>query len=375
MEAKPVWLIAPVGTCARLVRTQKIVAVLRSIGLTVVHLAWEREEGDDAPMEGVERRVVLTGGGYQTGGLGKLYLKYARACSRELATAPQGTGVYALGLFGALAVLLAPRSRRLNLLFDHNDNISLSMPLPAPVKRVVEWVEARAIRRANIHLIPGEFRWPRADANRRIVPNVPSRAVLDSALNLAKERGYARPEKFTLYANGWLAPTRGMASLAAAMKLLEPGLIHVLLAGRIEAEDAGLQELMSRPDVEFIGSVGNDEALALYLRSHAALTFYDPALEINRLAEPNKWGDCIATATPFIVNSEVRTAEPFLDQQASFAVPYADAEAFAALLRELAAHPNRAIQAGERLAANAALPWDEQMSATITHWLDKLGQE
>ena len=368
-QGQTVYLVAPIGTCHRLGRTEKIVEVLQRLGCKVVHLAWERIEGDDTPFDGVERVQVLKGGGYLTSGLAKWYLKYTFACRKALLSVPKGSKVYSLGLFGALAVMMTPKSKKLSLFFDHNDNLSKSIPLPAPLKRIVESLEHAAIKRSQIHLVPGEFRWPYPDANKRVLPNVPSRSTLDAALEIAKAKGFVRPEKFTLYVNGWLASTRGIASLWAALQLLEPGMIKVLLAGKIEQEQESLKQVLAHPDVEYLGSLSSNEALATYLQSHATLTFYDPALEINRLAESTKWGDCIATSTAIIVNIEVKTAKPFVDQGGAFAVPYGDARELAELLQSLASDPSLAVQAGERLAANATLPWDEQIGEILDEWL------
>ena len=60
--------------------------------------------------------------------------------------------------------------------------------------------------------------------------------------------------------------------------------------------------------------------------------FYDPALEINRLAEPNKWFDCAALEIPFFTNPGLFTSAPFEQRQACFLADYGDG---AQLAREL----------------------------------------
>lgn len=361
-------IIAPVGTMARLVRSQKIVEILLETDRPLVHLAWEREDGDDAPVEGVERRVVLRGGGYQSDGLGPWYLRYALACRREMAASASRTNVYVLGLAGGIATLGIAR-RKINILFDNNDNLAMSMDLPAPIRAVARALEGMMVKRASVHLVPGISRWPKQDANLCIVPNVPSSGTLKGAVALAGEKGFHRSQQFTLYVNGWLTPTRGLASLASALKRIEAGQISILLAGRIERMDPDLGYVLSRPEVEFLGPVSSVEALALYARSHAVLTFYDPALEINRLAEPNKWGDSIVMGCPFICNCEIETSRPFIEAGAAFCVPYSDSAALASLLCRLAHDRREAEQAGEKIRLFGTEPWDVQMRRVVSRWL------
>jgi glycosyltransferase involved in cell wall biosynthesis len=368
-SSQPIYVIAPVGTLARLVRTQKIREILVETGRPIVHLAWEREPGDDAPVEGVTRSVVLQGGGYQSGGLPKWYLIYALACRKALGQAPSHADVYVLGMAGGIGILGVAPWKRLNVLFDNNDNLALYLQLPTPLKKVVQALEKAMVRRSRVHLVPGVSRWATKDRNLRIVPNVPSASVMKAAEEVVTRESTVRPDRFTLYVNGWLAPTRGLAAVAGALRLLPEGTVRVLLAGRVETEDEDLKFVMAHPDVTYLGPKSNAEALALYRAAHVVLTYYDPAVTINRLAEPNKWGDCIATGTPFLCNSEVETAKPFLQAGAAFAVPYADHAALATLLADLAANLPKVTAAGESIKSFGMEPWDVQMRRVFAEWL------
>jgi hypothetical protein len=87
-----------------------------------------------------------------------------------------------------------------------------------------------------------------------------------------------------------------------------------------------------------LGELTFEESLATYYRAHLAFTFYDPQIEINRIAEPNKWGDCVVTGTPFITNTEVQTARSYLENKQCLAVAYSDHEGLARLLSNLSSH-------------------------------------
>jgi glycosyltransferase involved in cell wall biosynthesis len=202
--------------------------------------------------------------------------------------------------------------------------------------------------------------------NVEIVRNTPSSSMLEAARETAEKNGYERGSQFTLYVNGWLVDSRGMDTLARAIDDLD-GQVDILMAGVAEGECA--EYLASHEDVEFLGRVEPEKALALYWRAHLVLTFYDPTIEINRLAESNKWGDCIATGTPFVVNDEVKTARPYVERGACFSCPYSDDESLAQMLLDLSADSNRWKQVQKALRTFDQEPWDNRMRQVISKFL------
>jgi hypothetical protein len=360
-------VIAPVASLGALLRTTKIRSLLEKTGRPIVHLAWKRAPEDALNDGEVQTVVVLEGGGYKNAGLAKWYLRYIFAARKALAAYPAGTPVYALTFWSALGPWMLQWRKRYRLFFDNNDNIAMAYPWPRLVRPWVVLLEKRIAARSSIHLVPGASRWPTRDANLRIVPNVPSSDITAAAEQIVDERGYVRPEVFTLYVNGWLTAERGLTAMIHLLEDLPDVDFRVLVAGRVDGGEGG--GLTTMPRVEYLGRVSPAESLALYTRSHAVLTFYDPALPINRVAEANKWGDCVWTGTSFIVNSEVMTAAPYLEAEACYAVPFSDRAALADLIRRLAVSPSDALERGVRLRAFAAEPWDTRMEGLIREWL------
>jgi glycosyltransferase involved in cell wall biosynthesis len=175
----------------------------------------------------------------------------------------------------------------------------------------------------------------------------------------------------SIYINGWLSATRGIRTLLEAVSLIkQAGLpIKVIVAGRVACDDA--ERLVRLKCVENLGMLTNEEALAIYYRSHVAYTYYDPSVSINRLAESQKWTDCWATGTPFICNAEVETVSPYVRASACFTAPYLDSLALAKLVQELIREPVRLETARVGLSSMAFKYWDDEMRKVIADWLPK----
>tara|TARA_R110002020_G_scaffold276833_2_gene492137 strand:+ start:8193 stop:8627 length:435 start_codon:yes stop_codon:yes gene_type:complete len=103
--------------------------------------------------------------------------------------------------------------------------------------------------------------------------------------------------------------------------------VVVVAAGAAETEEA--RSFISRDEVDYLGVISNEESIATCYRVTAMLTYYDPAVEINLIAEPNKWGDCLSTATPFICNQEILTSVRYVDSGLCYRCPYDDVIALA----------------------------------------------
>jgi len=161
--------------------------------------------------------------------------------------------------------------------------------------------------------------------------------------------------------------TRGLRTLTQAIQSCQPGIVRLLIAGKVGCEDA--KNLIALPCAEYLGELTAEESLATYYRAHLAFTFYDPQIEINRIAEPNKWGDCVATGTPFITNTEVQTAEPYLQNKQCLAIAYSDHEGLARILSNLSSHPEQwqaLKQSIERVQGKSCdYAWDDVVTALL----------
>lgn len=275
---------------------------------------------------------------------------------------------FAVGFDSAAPIACLPLLRPA-FIFDNIDNVSMSYRWPTAIRAIFRFLEGWVARRAQIHVNPSRGRWSAEDDNLRIVANTPSREMLTEAATLARARDYGRGHELTLYLNGWLSSTRGIRTLVRALAAVRHRgrIVRVLVAGRASCEDA--RDLLAMEGVEHLGMLTNAEALATYYRSDLAFIYYDPEIEINRLAESQKWTDCWATGTPFVSNLEVQTLAPYLERSACFALAYDDVDGLAGLLESLADDPTLLKRVRDELARMDFKFWDDEMRLVMRDWL------
>ena len=317
----------------------KCIAAAHRAGVTVSAWLWSRNNCAPRVPSDVSATIMLSGGGEHNRRLLTMYVRWmSKIFWRALREKPGATFV-CHRFESALPIAIASLFRRSVYLFYNTDNVSTSYRWPRMIKSVLMAAERLTARRAILHVVPGRSRWPYPDANLRIIPNSPSQATIDAARKLRLLRDYKLSSRLTLYVNGWLVETRGLRTLTRAIECCQAGTVQLLVAGKIGCEDA--KKLIALPCAEYLGELTAEESLATYYRAHLAFTFYDPQIEINRIAEPNKWGDCVVTGTPFITNTEVQTAKSYLENEQCLAVAYSDHESLARLLSDLSSHPEQ----------------------------------
>jgi hypothetical protein len=328
-------IIAPLGEPHRRPRIEKVMGIASGMNLALRFWGWRREADERAKIADLkEDRPLMSGGGRRSGLTRLMYplwtLRVLLALLRE-----RPDRVYCMGFETAVAAYIASKIYRLEYLFDDADRLLLLFRLPGPIRSVIEGVEKRVSRRAVSHMVPGFGRYPYRSPTMTVVRNMPARDQVTRAWALS----VVRPEGgLIVYANGWIDPSRGSRFLAkAAARLAVMGSdIRFVIAARTQTD---ADDLMSLPNVIDLGALPQTEALAWCRAVDLVATFYDPTVPINRWAEPNKWGDCVTMRTPFVVNSEVRTASEFTDVGAAFATPFDDADALIEMLIGLEANP------------------------------------
>lgn len=326
-------IIAAGGSPEKRPRLEKTIRLAASQGWLVEFWGWARnpDETCGANLPGVSvSRTLLRGGGYHGSAARLRYPLWVLAVLTAMIR-HRPRAVWALGLESALPVWLT-RFTGVRYVFDDADRLVLLFRLPALVTRLLAGLERRVSRDASTHVIPGVGRYDYRSSSMAVISNVPDSSQLQRAFAMPVQRPDAA---LVVYVNGWLTPTRGLDFIMNIMKefAADPTIIFIVAA---KLDSSRAEDLRHAPNALFLGSLDQVTALAWYRVSDLVITFYDPAIAINRFAEPNKWGDAAKMGTAVLVNSEVETAKPWITCGAAFAVQWNDVPAACALLQALA---------------------------------------
>ena len=335
--AETIYVMAPGSAIRKRTRLAKMIPVFLSEGHRVKFVGWERSKGEREQFAWGDERVteesILKGGGYVSKAARAMYPLWMLAVFFKVLFLGRNKLLFCLGWETAFPALLASFLTGSRIVFDDADRFSMIIRLPGLAHRFLTSLERWTSYRVLVHLVPGFTRYEWRHPRMMLLRNTPTTHDFARARELGRERVEG---DFVLYVNGWIGETRGASVFLELMKRLrqeKPG-IKMIAAGWTDC-DAG-RELFAMPNVTFYGELPPDEALALYYVSDVVLTYYDPAVPINRKAESNKWGDCIFLGKPFIANSEVETAKVLFDNGFGFGVPYHDVDGLVGLVEELA---------------------------------------
>ncbi|WP_285259521.1 hypothetical protein [Halopseudomonas bauzanensis] len=332
--------IAPLSAFRKRTRLAKLVETLLSHDFSVLFFGWEREEGELDAMRWGDARVsehaILKGGGYVSRKARMMYPLWMFSVFWKVIRLRDRPTVYCLGWETAFPALLASFFNNVQVVFDDADRFSMIFGMPSSLLGVLQYLEKWTSRRVNLHLVPSFSRYDWRHEKMRVFRNSPTEATFNAARLMAPARLNV---DLVIYVNGWVGDSRGAPVFLEVMRRFHRDERNIIMhvAGRVDSSEG--RELVELPNVIFHGEVSQDLALSLYPACDVVLTFYDPKVRINRLAESNKWGDCIFFNTPFIVNQEVNTAADFLKAGAAWSVLYSDVDALEELLIQLAGAP------------------------------------
>ena len=363
-------LIAPLSAPSRRPRLAKMISTFVETGHQVRFYGWERACGEMKTFawedKNVQEKAILKGGGQvssKTRAMYPLWMLAVFFCTLSLG---RGQRIFCLGWETAFPALLASFFTSSQIVFDDADRFSMIIKLPNALTSVLQMLERWTSRNSALHIVPSMSRYDWQGPNMFILQNTPTSKDIMAAERLAPQRV---PARLVVYANGWLMDTRGAPTFYKSLEILEDRGIAVRMhvAGMVDDNSMWGRKLISHKSVIFHGELPQREALALYLTSDVALTFYDPDIPINRKAESNKWGDCICLRTPFIVNEEVETATLFVRAGAAWAVPYHNPEALADFLELLSSNRQKLHEGQEacRALQRVYTSFDEQVKKLL----------
>lgn len=153
-------------------------------------------------------------------------------------------------------------------------------------------------------------------------------------------------DEFVIYYGGWISETRGLKHVCEAIRDIDG--VKLIVAG------FGPDEVKLRPvfdaqsNVEFIGLLSDVESLEWTSRVDVIFAFYDPKIQINRLASPAKLYDAMMCGTSILVNSEaLPVTETVRKEGCGLVVPYNDIQGIRSAIEKLKEDPELKSELGQ----------------------------
>ena len=368
MFFKEIIFIAPLPAIRRRVRLAKMTEVILQSCNSIRFLGWERTPGELEKFrwrdQRVKERAILSGGGWTSKKTRMMYPVWMMLVFFHVLILGRRKIIFCLGWETAFPVIIACFLTKSKVIFDDADRFSMLLTMPRFLKNGIERLERWASKHSLVHLIPGWTRYDWRNDNMIALVNTPTTTQLKSVNASGKTH---ENSSLIVYVNGWLNWDTGSRVFLKALDLSEARQLDMIMivAGKPVCEEA--HNLINHPKVRYFGELPQEQALSLYLVCDVALTYYDPSVAINRHAESNKWGDCIALGRPFIVNNEVSTAKKFVERGAAFSCPYHDANSLVDLFESLINDKSRLLSATKAIRSfeNEYPPYDMQLFSIL----------
>lgn len=223
--------------------------------------------------------------------------------------------------------------KKINYIYCDRDNLHSTYAWPVGIKYMLKKLEIQIARDAKFHLIPGISRDFTGFDNIKVIPNLPDEKTLLESYSYYKKNNLKDLESEyskIVYINGWLKPNRGLSHVTNALLSENCTDILFIIAGGVDS--SFLSIIKERPNCLYLGQVSNVVALSYYYVSDVVIALYDPSVEINKVAEPNKWWDCALTKTPFISNYGITTLDDFAGYGNFVCIDYNDKQSLCKFL-------------------------------------------
>jgi len=226
---------------------------------------------------------------------------------------------YVVGFDTGLIALVFSKLLRYSFIYDNADNISISKNYKTWLKKLLAFFEEKIIENAYLHIVPHKVRlnYYNHKGDFHILPNYPTSNTFDKAKKIAGKLNFTKA-RLVIYINGWLVETRGRKMILEFLENLPQGLDLKVFIASPQYEEI----YKNNPYIEYLGLLPYEEALSYYFISDLVFTFYDPRIEINKIATPNKWGDAILTNTVPVLNKGIQTVNDYFPEGGYIEIEY-----------------------------------------------------
>lgn len=287
-------------------------------------------------------------------------------CYKLLFRNTKNATIIASDFESALPAATAAIFKRKNIfVFDNTDNAFISIKMNLLLKQFLKGIEYFITRISNVTLIPDQSRivFRSLEKKYEIIKNFPD-SYSHQIVNLEKISPPIK-DKLVIYINGYLTPARGLECIERLLGIIpEHYKWEIIIAGK----DKYLNTIRKHPKVTYLGQIRFTKSLEIYKKSHVAITLYDPEIEINRIAAPNKWGDCLATETIPVINREVTTINEYFPFGGFMLIDYGDYKQLFEVLQYLTqdSHYEETLKS---LKKNEFYYWDTKLTEILNKYV------
>jgi hypothetical protein len=295
------------------VRFYKYIRTFMANDFDVSIICWERNhfdfEKEDKLLRALHVKYIIKGlntGKWKAAG----YLFWYISIFMQLLFSKKGNIYYCADFEAAFPCYLLKRIKKLSYVYDIYDEFALRYKFNKLLSRIISAVD-RKIRKASIitiHVDP--LRVSALDKNYTIIPNVP----FDFYNGKFETPDYKKKIAIT----GWLTKTRGVDSIYKFAR--DNSNIEFLIIGEI---DPSLKDLFSvMPNVNVHTQMRQDDLFQVIFDVSAILALYNPDIEINRKAAPNKLYDAMMLGIPIVSNKGIEVADFIQSKHLGLVVNY-----------------------------------------------------
>lgn len=266
--------------------------------------------------------------------------RWWRRVRREL-VALRPDAIHAIDLDALVPVLRANAALRAKVVYDVFDFYApmIARNIPRWLRRYLANQERRLALRADLVILPDMGRAEFFGSSR------PQRLV--EVMNVPEERSVApRPHAlFTVFYGGQIARDRGIAELVRACEQTNA---RFVVAGHGPDEASLVPLVESSPVAQFLGPLPYDEVLTWTASSDVVAALYDPRLDNNRRASPNKLFEAMMLCKPVLTNEGTSLGEFVAREGVGVVARYGDVDSIRSALERLMLSPQESEAMGRR---------------------------
>ncbi len=330
-------------------RVQLEARALRSIGMGVRLIAWDREGTFPSHEVQPELEIVRVGPTSPTRSALKVASRLPRFWLRALLASRkiEFDLVHAHDFDTLHLGLLIARLRNKKLVYDAHELYAKMIYAEAgPFSGLVWLMERRCVRRPDEVVTVSESLATELDKHRGTKVHVittsqdPSDVLKGDRQSLRMKFGL---KGFVISYLGALEPGRFVEELVTSFS--QEDRVTVLVAGYGTLEQKVAEAAKSNPAVRFIGRVDSDEALRLTWASDLTLAMMDPSNPNNLVGTPGKIINSLAVGRPVITAKGLQIADRIEKSGAGIVIPF-DRSKFVEAVLKAASDPNHLDEMG-----------------------------